>query len=120
MPRVEYTAEEVTLCTYAAMYDSADFGGDVAIRNLRRRPEEKHSMASIKMKIQNIASMLDEREIPRENNRIAPLTGKTTGENGRTTNWDIVQRLYNLEREVFLQRCVSIIETARNRGVENQ
>lgn len=119
MQRVKYTTEEITLCTYAAMYDSDDFGGDNAIRKLHSRPTEQHSMASIKMKIKNIASMLDERDIPRYN-RITPLTGKPTGENGRTTNWNIVQHLYCLEREAFKKKCMAIIENAKKRAADNQ
>lgn len=114
MSGIKYTNEEVTLCTYAAMYDSNDFGGNNAILNLRRPPNPTHSMASIKMKIMNIASMLDERGIQRENDTISPLTGKTTGEYGRTTNWDVVQRLYGLAKEDLLQKCLTIIENARN------
>ena len=117
--RIKYTAEEVTLCTYAAMYNSADFGGNAAIRNLQHTPAEKHSMKSIIMKIENIASMLDERKILRYNN-ITPLSGKTTGEKGRKTHWNVVEPLYPLKQEDFLEKCKAIIKKAKALAAKNQ
>lgn len=100
-----FTENEITLCTYAAMYDADDFGGIDAIYYLEFR-----STDSIKMKIMNIASMLDEESITRYNYQtIKPLTGLTTGEKGRRTNWDIVKKLYPLDKDKFLELCLSII-----------
>lgn len=113
--RVPYTVEEITLCTYAAMYDKNDFGGYASIHRLAQNPEKKHSTASIKMKIKNIASMLDERNIHREKNGVTPLTGLPTGEKGRTTNWNVVQTLYGLEKKDFQKKCMQIIAKAKNR-----
>ena len=101
-----YTKEEVILCTYAEMYDADDFGGINQIHLLHNR-----SLSSIKMKIMNIASMLDENGIKRFNyNRVPPLTGLTTGKRGRRTNWDIVSTLYCIDKNEFLLKCKSIIE----------
>lgn len=101
-----FTIEEIVLCTYAAMYDSDDFGGIDKIYLLQHR-----SISSIKMKIMNIASMLDENGIQRFNyNYVPPLTGLTTGQTGRRTNWDIVELLYSLPKEEFLKRCMDIVE----------
>jgi hypothetical protein len=87
------------------MYDLADFGGIDEIYSLQHR-----SISSIKMKIMNIASMLDENGIKRFNyNRVPPLTGLTTGESGRRTNWDIVETIYSLPKEEFLKKCKIII-----------
>ena len=47
--------------------------------------------------------MLDERNILRHNN-ITPLTGKTTGEKGRKTNWNVAEHLYPLKQEDFLKK----------------
>ena len=55
-----FTPDEIVLCTYAAMYDARDFGGVSKIQGLTNR-----SRASIQMKIQNIASMVDEAGISR-------------------------------------------------------
>lgn len=55
-----YTEDEVILCTYAEMYSVNDFGGINKIQSLQNR-----SLDSIKMKIMNIASMLDENKIER-------------------------------------------------------
>ena len=77
-----YTEDEVTLCTYAARFDDAAIGGIEAIRRLRGRSAE-----SVTAKIQNIAAMLDEEGIAREN-RVAPLTGRPAGQSGRRTNWN--------------------------------
>ena len=96
-----YTKEEVILCTYAAMYDENDFGGISAIHSLENRSER-----SIKMKIMNIAAMLDEKKIMRFNkHRIKPLTGLPTGVKGRRTNWETVKYLCSLEKAVFLEIC---------------
>lgn len=104
MKRNLFTYDEIVLCTYAAMYNENDFGGIEKIYNITNR-----SRSSIKMKIMNIASMLDEEGIKRFNyNRIFPLTGLTTGETGRRTNWDIVSSLYTLPKNEFLTKCKGI------------
>lgn len=99
-----YTKEEIILCTYAAIYDANDFGGINKIQSL-----EDRSIASIKMKIENIASMLDENGIQRFNT-VSPLTGLPAGEIGRRTNWDIVSTLYNLKKTEFLEMCLAIVK----------
>ena len=99
-----YTMDEVTLCTYAAKYDEHDFGGKEKIMVLQKR-----SLASITMKIQNIASMLDEHNIARHN-KVSPLTGLTTGKHGRTTDWDRVKTCLSWKKEEFLKKCMQIIK----------
>ena len=84
MLRNHYTQDEVILCAYAAMYDEKEFGGIDTIRRLRAR-----SVSSIKMKIQNVAAILDEENIPR-NPRISALSGMPPGEAGRRMHWDMV------------------------------
>lgn len=103
MARNYYTADEITLCTYAAMYDAADFGGEQRLQLLTHR-----SPGSIRMKIQNIAAMLDEAGIPRQS-FVSPLSGRPPGEHGRTTNWEQVQPLCRLPKAVFLERCRAIV-----------
>lgn len=102
-PRNYYTPDEITLCAYAAMYDAADFGGERRIEMLTHR-----SAGSIRMKIQNIAAMLDEAGIKRHS-FVSPLTGRPPGESGRTTNWEQVESLCRLPRAAFLDRCRSIV-----------
>lgn len=100
-----FTKEEIVLCTYSAMYASNDFGGINKIYLLKHR-----SISSIKMKIMNIASMLDENGIRRFNyDSVPPLTGLTTGQTGRRTNWNIVATLYPLLKEDFLKKCNMIV-----------
>src|SRR5689334_25348085 len=94
-----FTHDEIVLCTYAAIHDEGDFGGLSQIERLTNR-----SRASIQMKIQNIASMIDEAGIPRSSG-VSPLTGLTTGESGRKTNWDIVEPLTRLPKQTLLERC---------------
>lgn len=102
----KYTESEVVLCTYAAMYNTDDFGGIEIIHKLKDR-----SKASIKMKIQNIASMLDEENVKRHNyDKISPLTGLTTGKLGRRTNWSIVEKLHPLSQTDFLNMCKKIVK----------
>jgi hypothetical protein len=105
-----YTPEEITLCAYAAMYDAADFGGERRIEALTHR-----SAGSIRMKIQNIAAMLDEARIRRES-FVSPLTGRPPGESGRTTNWEQVEPLTRLPKAAFLERCQAIVEQQRNKA----
>lgn len=101
-----YTEDEVILCTYAAMYSENDFGGINKIKLLQHR-----SISSIKMKIKNIASMLDENGIKRFTyDSISPLTGLPTGRTGRRTNWEIVSKICKLEKNVFLQKCKEILK----------
>ena len=68
MKRNLFTYEEIVLCTYAAMYNANDFGGIEKIYDITNR-----SINSIKMKIMNIASMLDEEGIERFNYNIISL-----------------------------------------------
>ena len=102
-PRNYFTTDEITLCTYAAMFEAADFGGESKIALLTRR-----SPASIRMKIQNIAAMLDDAHVPRES-VVSPLSGLPRGETGRSTNWETVEPLTKLPKQTFLTRCQGIV-----------
>ena len=103
MKRNFYTKDEITLCTYIARFGRREFDEN-DIQKLKSR-----SISSIKMKVQNIASMLDEEgfEI---NDNISKLTGKPSGEKGRRTNWDIVSKLTKLSKQEFLIICNKILE----------
>lgn len=101
-----FTHEEIVLCTYAAMYKADDFGGLQEIERLTLR-----SAASIKLKVQNIAAMLDEAGVERDSD-VRGLSGLPAGEHGRATNWDEVSHLYPLPREQFLHRCREVLATA--------
>lgn len=101
--RNTFTPDEITLCAYAAMYDAHDFGGLARIGDLTHR-----NPASISMKIQNIAAMLDEAGIPRFS-FVSGLSGRPPGEKGRTTNWEQVQQLTRLSKDQFLSRCRAIL-----------
>ncbi len=105
-----FTQDEITLCAYAARFDVQDIGGVKAIRRLSRRGE-----GSIRMKIQNIASMLDEENIPRESN-VSPLTGRPPGATGRRTNWEWVEPLALLPRDELLSRCRILLAAQRGRA----
>ncbi len=104
-----YTLNEVILCTYAAMYDQEEFGGIDTIHRLTNR-----SISSIKMKIQNIAAILDEENIPR-NQRVSALSGKPPGEAGRRTNWDIVEPLTTVTRDSYQTLCSRIVTELNSR-----
>ena len=60
------------------------------------------------MKVQNIASMLDEEGF-KINDNISKLTGKPPGQKGRRTNWDIVNNLTDFNKYEFLSMCQKII-----------
>tara|TARA_R110002096_G_scaffold275178_2_gene468934 strand:- start:1848 stop:2156 length:309 start_codon:yes stop_codon:yes gene_type:complete len=102
MKRNLYTKEEIILCTYIARFGRSKFD-ESDIHKLRER-----SIASIKMKVQNIASMLVENgfEIDSE---VSKLTGKPSGEKGRTTNWDIVETIVKLNKIDLYNLCEKII-----------
>ena len=105
MSRNLFTHEEIVLCTYAARFDGREIGGIDAIHGICGR-----SRASIRMKIMNIAAMLDEEGIPRENEEPA-LSGLPAGETGRRTNWNWVRPLSQLSRAELLKKCQAIMET---------
>lgn len=107
MRRNLYTHDEIVLCTYIARFGKNDFDEN-DIHKLKNR-----SVASIKMKIQNIASMLNEEGFPTDST-IPKLTGKPAGEKGRRTNWEVVSKLTTTEKEKFLQQCFEILSEDSN------
>ena len=102
MKRNLYSKDEVILCTYIARFGRNEIDEN-DIHNFKGR-----SLGSIKMKVQNIASMLFENgyEI---NDKVSQLTGKPPGKKGRTTNWDIVQNYVDLNKIIFFQICDEIL-----------
>ena len=102
MSRNLYTKEEIALCTYIARFGRNEFD-ESDIHKLKYR-----SVASIKMKVQNIASMLVENgfEI---NSEVSKLTGKPNGKKGRTTNWEIVETLIEINKGDFYKQCEKIL-----------
>lgn len=103
MRGLPFTQDEITLCTYAAIYDEQDFGGINAICRLTSR-----SRSSIDMKIRNIVTMLDEEGIPRYNSYTG-LSSRLTGPSARRTNWDWVQPLTTLTRDGLLSQCRKVL-----------
>ena len=103
MGRNYYTENEVVLCTYAALYDDNDFGGRSVICSLTER-----GLSSIDSKIRNIVATLDKKGVSRFNT-VSPLTGRTTGEPARDTNWDIIEPLTKMSQQALLQRCSTIL-----------
>ncbi len=104
MPRNLYTEDEIILCTYLARYGRDEFS-EIEIHEKYNR-----SLNSIKMKVQNIAAMLDEEEITRYSD-VRGLSGVTTGESGRRTNWEWVRRLIPLSKKELFLRCESILHS---------
>ena len=101
-----FTEDEIVLCTYAALYDEAEFGGINGIHQITRR-----SPSSISMKIRNIVAKLDEEGISR-NRRLTPLTGTAVGGRGRPTNWEIVGPLARKPQRDLQAQCQQIIADA--------
>jgi len=102
MSRNLFTENEIILCTYLALYDTSAYN-EADIQEKFNRPE-----SSIKMKIQNIAAMLDEENITRHSN-VKGLSGVTTGEKGRRTNWNWVDKVITLSKEDFFKKCETIL-----------
>ncbi len=99
-----YTENEIIICTYIARYGATAEINEASVHKICHR-----SICSIKMKIQNIASMLDEEGVNRFTTTNA-LTGLTTGQTGRRTNWEWVKPLCSLSKAEFKMRCKEIIE----------
>ncbi|EIK5595560.1 hypothetical protein LJ983_000060 [Vibrio parahaemolyticus] len=105
-PRNYYTLPEIVFCTYIARFGRSQFD-ETDVNDFSGR-----SLSSIKMKVQNIASMIDESGY-KASNQVRLLTGKTTGEKGRKTNWDDVQSLLNLSQSELLKKCSELGIKAR-------
>jgi hypothetical protein len=85
-----------------------DIGGVPAIQRLTGR-----SGKSVMAKIQNIAAMLDEEGIRRENS-VAPLTGAPPrGQKGRRTNWSWVKPLTAMSRAELLGHCEMVFSESK-------
>jgi hypothetical protein len=102
MARKSYSEDEVVLCTYIARFGRGFFN-EKRIGRLQNRSE-----SSIKMKVQNIAAMLNE-EGYEHNSEVSMLSGLTTGEQGRKTNWDVVSTLVNLTKVELKDKCKVIL-----------
>ena len=102
MKRNLYNKDEITLCTYIARFGRGEFD-EWDVHKIKNR-----SISSIRMKVQNIASMLDEEGYD-TSERISKLTGKPPGQKGRRTNWDIVSKLSELNKYKLLSLCNRIL-----------
>ena len=101
MKKNYYTQEEIILCTYIARF------GHALLTEKKISSLGKRSETSIIMKVQNIASMLKEKGFKADPS-ISPLTGKTTGDSGRETDWPIVSSLVELEKAELWAKCKEI------------
>lgn len=102
MPKNYYTEQEVVLCAYIALYSSGLLS-EKKIANFGSRSE-----GSVKMKIQNIAAMLDEKGIAR-NPAVKALSGMPPGESGRATDWSILEKLLSVGKENHWTQCKGIL-----------
>ena len=102
MSRNAYTEDEVILCAYIALYEGALLS-EKKIAGIGKRSE-----GSVKMKVQNIAAMLDDKKISRNTN-VSALAGLPSGESGRETDWPLVQGLVDLGKKDHWSKCKAII-----------
>lgn len=102
MKRNLFTKNEIIICTYIAKYGRNEFDEN-DIHKLNER-----SVSSIKMKVQNIASMLNEQGFSTDPS-ISKLSGVPLGKKPRMTNWDIVEKLADLNKKEFLRKFEKII-----------
>lgn len=107
MPTNRYTENEIILCTYAALYDADDFGGEQRIDGLAGR-----TRVSVSSKIRNFAALLDKKNV-RRFNTLSPLTGRPKGEEARETDWDVVEPLTRVPKGDLLNRCRALLLTAQ-------
>ena len=106
-----FTEDEIVLCTYIARF-GRDKYDELAIHNWCSR-----SLNSIKMKVQNIAAMLDE-EGYLFGSRVAPLSGSPHGESVRRTNWDVVSGLVQLSEGEHYAKCIQILTLNANQSLQ--
>jgi hypothetical protein len=106
VPRNYFTPDEITLCAYIAIYGRSCFDEHKIVK-ITGRP-----LASIKMKVQNIAAMLREEQYECHSS-ISSLTGLPQGLSGRRTNWSTVHNLPLSDKAKFLARCEHIFEIHR-------
>jgi len=99
-----YTKDEIILCTYLAIYGYNEFS-EIDIHKKYNR-----SLNSIRMKVKNIAAMLDEEGITRYSN-IRGLSGVSAGENGRRTNWNWVEESIPFSKRELFSKCESFLHT---------
>lgn len=97
-----YTEDEIIVCTYIARFGRYDFTEHDVVKITNR------SLSSIKMKVQNIASMLDEAGA-KTSDQVSKLTGLPTGQTGRKTNWGVVKQYLTLPKDEHRKRCIAII-----------
>jgi len=100
----KYTNNEITLCTYIALHEE----GLITKETISRL--ENRSVASIKMKIQNIVDMLDRKGVSR-NTTETPLSGMPPKQSGRWTNWDIVEPLCKLSKSELYLKSIKILDS---------
>jgi hypothetical protein len=100
-----YTEDEMTCCAYAALYDADEIGGVDAIRLITGR-----SYLSILAKIRNYAALLDAKGVPRDS-PISALSGTTTGQAARETNWEVVEPITRLSEPDLRRRCLAILRS---------
>ncbi|MDO8836726.1 MAG: hypothetical protein Q7V01_14090 [Vicinamibacterales bacterium] len=97
-----YTENEIVVCTYVARFGRDDFTENDVVKIKGR------SLSSIKMKVQNIAAMLDEAGA-NTSDQVSKLTGLPVGQTGRKTNWDVVKQYKTLPKDEHQKRCISIL-----------
>ena len=102
MTRKSYTEDEVVLCSYIALYDGA------LLSERKISGIEKRSEGSVKMKVQNIVAMLDDKGVPR-NRKVSALAGLPAGESGRETDWDLVSEMIKIGKNDHWAKCKEII-----------
>ena len=99
-----FAENEIVLCTYIARFGRRKFD-ESTIHNQCSR-----SLDSIKMKVRNIATMLEEEGYP-FSSRVTPLSGRPRGEGGRRTNWSVVSNLVQLSEGAHYEKCIRIFES---------
>ena len=96
-----YTESEIVLCTFFAIYGNDLFEME-AISKLENR-----SMGSIAMKIEGIAAMLEEYEVPL-------YSGITPSRHCGVTNYGLVKELAKLDKLSFQAKCQPILSKMNN------
>ena len=101
-----YTEEEVMMCTYIALYGRKNFTEKDICEFSKKREE-----GSMKMKLRNICTMLEEMGILLSI-KYSKLSGLPKGQSGRDTNWEWVKKYLpdKINQQELLKKCLQKIK----------
>jgi predicted HNH restriction endonuclease len=113
-----FSDQEITILTFVAKFGIHEFPDISSLKKLYKHLSDSfgRSAGSVRMKILNIASMMDDRGVARET-EFAGLTGVSEGKKPRTTDWDRVENILRIPKQELLQECILILSESSDRPI---